>query len=189
MAKQETSLSRQNLCPLDINSLMTDLTRASDRHQLSREELLERIKDYFTSISTTEVDEQTGRVITRWISPPTQTGLARSIGCHRSTLHDALTGYGSKGPTYQEPHALQKIRYEDLDILRSAVEVIEEYHEARLSTANSCLGSVYFLNNASRKYWGAEVPEHDEMPHKRVLSASELPTVEQLLSATDSKQE
>ena len=188
--KQE--LTGKNIVPLDINQFVEDLeNNATDkRRQLTHDEVLDRIRAYFNSITRTVHDQETGEVTTEWISPPTKSGLARSLGIDRSTLVDYVSGIGSKGIPYTEEHGNQKVRAEDMPLVRSAVAFVEEFYEGRLASSGNQSGSIFFLLNSRARTWQqwTKIEEQEEVPKRRALTANELPTLAQLeLSETDSK--
>lgn len=187
--KQEIT-TKKILCPVDVNQLVEDMEHNSnDRHQLTHDEVLNRIKGYFNSITRTVHDQEAGEVTTEWISPPTKSGLARSLGIDRTVIPDILSGTNSKGEPYQTSHGNQRIAYSDMGLVRQAVALIEEYYEAQLSSGRVPAGSIFWLLNSRRRHWANEDEvETEELPKRRVLSANELPTLAQLgLSETDSE--
>lgn len=94
----------------------------------TREELIDRILDYFNRISTTIVDEQTGApIMSKWLTPPSFSGLALAIGISPTTLRN-----------YQQ-------RDEYSDIVLQARAIIESYYEESLNSRNRATGAIFAL--------------------------------------------
>lgn len=94
----------------------------------TREELIDRILDYFNRISTTIVDEQTGvPIMSKWLTPPSFSGLALAIGISPNTLRN-----------YQQ-------RDEYSDVVLQARAIIESYYEESLNSRNRATGAIFAL--------------------------------------------
>lgn len=94
----------------------------------TREELIDRILDYFNRISTTIVDEQTGvPIMSKWLTPPSFSGLALAIGISPQTLRN-----------YQQ-------RDEYSDVVLQARAIIESYYEESLNSRNRATGAIFAL--------------------------------------------
>ena len=94
----------------------------------TREELIDRILDYFNRISTTIVDEETGvPIMSKWLTPPSFSGLALAIGISPQTLRN-----------YQQ-------RDEYSDVVLQARAIIESYYEESLNSRNRATGAIFAL--------------------------------------------
>ena len=94
----------------------------------TREELIDRILDYFNRISTTIVDEETGvPIMSKWLTPPSFSGLALAIGISPNTLRN-----------YQQ-------RDEYSDVVLQARAIIESYYEESLNSRNRATGAIFAL--------------------------------------------
>lgn len=94
----------------------------------SREELIEKITDYFNRITTTIVDENTGApIMSRWLTAPSFSGLALAIGISSSTLR-----------RYQQ-------RDEYSDIVLTARGIVECFYEEGLNNRNTATGAIFAL--------------------------------------------
>ena len=94
----------------------------------SREELIDEVTDYFDRITTTIIDEETGApIMSKWLTPPSFSGLALAIGLSPQTLR-----------TYQQ-------RDEYSDVVLQARAIIESYYEESLNNRNRATGAIFAL--------------------------------------------
>ena len=160
----------------DIKAILEE----GDVEMLNREEVLERITNYFNSCLRIAIDENTGEQVPTWVRNPTKSGLALALGVDAQTLIDYVKGVNStgRGFSWTNPDAKRVVSNEDFDIVRKAYALIESFYEEKLGDNRNNAGVIYWLNNTANSKWSNEQEfkfgtiEYD---HRRVLSAAELP--------------
>ena len=121
----------------------------------SRQELLDRVKNYFASCVKQAIDEDTGQAVTVWARNPTKSGLALCLGISSQTLIDYVKGKNSEDKPYSidRPDKKRNIAVEDFDILRKAYSLIEMFYEEKLGENRNNAGVIYWLNNTANTKW------------------------------------
>lgn len=134
---------------------VTQYLRGGNGAKLSRDELINRIIQFFTDFTTQYVDETTGEVSFTWKSNPTKSALARYIGVTAETLSRYLKGEHNGGKPYNivrpGPHAI--VAPADFDVIRSAATIIEEFYEGRLGLNANNAGSIFWLKCMDNTRW------------------------------------
>lgn len=134
-----------------------EFLRREEEGMLSREELISRIENYFLSCVRTIEDEKTGAIETVWATPPTKSGLARTLGCQVQTLLDYINNRNSKGNLYSHnPDYKRVVSNEDFDLIKKAYLLIEEFYEMQLSQNKNNSGSIFWLLNSRNGLWSNE---------------------------------
>ena len=122
---------------------------------LTRQEVLERVRSYFSACTKQVQDEETGELLTTWTRNPTKSGLALCLGITSQTLVDYVRGRNSVGDPYssENPDYKRVVATEDFDILRRAYAIIEDFYESRLGENRNNSGSIFWLLNSSNTRW------------------------------------
>lgn len=133
---------------------VTQYLKGSSGAKLSRNELINRVSQFFVDFTTQCMDEDTGEVTFTWKSNPTKSALARYIGITAETLSRYLRGERNGAP-YNETHpgARAIVAASDFDIIRSAATIIEEFYESRLGLNANNAGSIFWLKCLDNARW------------------------------------
>lgn len=120
----------------------------------SRQEIIDRIADYFQSITEKVVDEDSGEVRTVWKRNPTKSGLALSLNMTVESLSRIVNDRNTDGQPFQEkPTPTTKIGKPDFDVILTAYTLITDFYEQNLGKNMNNSGSIFWLNNAQNGKW------------------------------------
>lgn len=121
----------------------------------TREELMQKITEFFSEITSTEVDPETGETVTVWKTAPTKARLALKLGISAQVLIDYVHGGHGTGHnlSYQGTTRKSLVKESDFDLLRNAYQLIESYYEGLLSLNRNNSGSIFWLLNSDRSKW------------------------------------
>ena len=135
-----------------------DILQGGEEKVLSRGELQDKVKSYFSSCMRLAKDEDSGELITVWGKNPTKSGLALALGIDKQTLLDYVKGINSANKPFSStnPDNKRRVAVEDFDILRKAYTLIEEFYESKLGDNRNNAGVMYWLNNAHNSKWSNE---------------------------------
>ena len=133
--------------PFEIERYLT----RSQGIQMSREEVLKRIQEYFASCTESYEDEDNGGIYYRWRRNPTKSGLARALGITAETLSHYCTDSIKGHPYYDTNQSV--INRNDFDLLYSAFTVIQEFYEGNLAKNRNNSGSIFWLLNVGESRW------------------------------------
>jgi hypothetical protein len=148
---------------------------------LSRNEVKDRISDYFQSCMTIATDEETGETNFVWKRNPTKSALAVCLGITADTLISYVKGADKHGNMYKQQgfnDKVQKIATADFDLLRRAYSLIESFYEEKLGDNRNNAGTIFWLNNRENTKWSNQqeftfnTPDTSNVSH---LRASDLP--------------
>lgn len=152
---------------------VTEYLRCGNGARLSREELINRISQFFSDFTMQCMDEDTGDITFTWKSCPTKASLARYIGVTAETLSRYLRGERNGSPYNAEnPGSRAVVAASDFDIIKGAVNIIEEFYEGRLGVNMNGAGSIFWLKCNDDSRW------HDKQ--ELSLSANAGQNIEQL---------
>ncbi len=127
---------------------------AEDAEMLSREELINRINEYFNECIERIYDADTCRYVDAWRKAPTKAGLARKLGITTQVLIDYCNGTNSNGIKYSDrPDYKRVVANDDFPIVRKAVALIEEFYESQLPVNKNNAGTIFWLKNARGSNW------------------------------------
>ena len=127
---------------------------AEDAEMLSREELINRINEYFNECTERIYDADTCRYVDAWRKAPTKAGLARKLGITTQVLIDYCNGTNSIGKKYSDrPDYKRVVANDDFPIVRKAVALIEEFYESQLPVNKNNAGTIFWLKNARGSNW------------------------------------
>lgn len=137
--------------PTDIQNLVC----AKRKEPYTREELRQKIAEYFAECTSTEVDQETGETVTVWKTAPTKGRLALKLGISAQVLIDYVhNGHGAgHGLPYQGRNKKQLVDESDFDLLQNAYQLIQSYYESLLSQNRNNSGSIFWLLNSDRAKW------------------------------------
>ncbi len=122
--------------------------------RLSREELISRVSQFFSDFTTQCMDEDTGEITFTWKSCPTKASLARYIGVTAETLSRYLRGERNGSPYNAEtPGGRAVVAASDFDVIKGAVNIIEEFYEGRLGVNMNGAGSIFWLKCHDDSRW------------------------------------
>lgn len=149
--------------PIDVISNYLHDGGETDMAQLTRQQVTDKIVEYFKSVTETCVDSDSGEIVTRWTENPTKSGLAMALGVCTDTLTRYLNNERNGG-TYSLDNSNSYISPADFDLLRKASTIIESFYESRLGLNQNNSGSIFWLLNKKNNHWSNQqqiVVEHD----------------------------
>lgn len=122
--------------------------------RLTREELRQRIEQFFMDYTEAYVDENTGKVGYTWKSNPTKAALARYIGISAETLSRYARGEHD-GMPYNAicPGNRGVVSPSDFDLIHSAYTLLQEFFEGRLALNANNAGVIFWLKNRDSIRW------------------------------------
>lgn len=146
-----------------VESILNDTSTG----QLTRAELIERLKAYFATKIQLVTDEA-GNEYYCWVAPPLKTELALVLGISYRTIARYCCGEYKPGSIYQGQRE-RRISLEDVDLLQKAMDVITSYYEKKLTTSRTPAGPIFWLLNASQSEWTNDqkltVAREEETPY------------------------
>lgn len=119
---------------------------------MSREELQQKIIEYFQSKISIVEDEETGETVSVWRSSPTKSELAAKLGISTATLARYNRGEYAGGRQYQGL-TREKIAPEDFPLIQKAMLIIADFYERQLSLNRNHTGAIFWLLNAENEKW------------------------------------
>ena len=127
------------------------LLNTGSKRQLSREEVQNRINNYFSSCIEEYEDEDTNETFFRWRRNPTKAGLAIALGVTAETLSHYVSNR-VWGKEYANT-VQSKVSRNDFDLIQAAVSVIQSYYEGNLGKNRNNSGSIFWLLNVGEERW------------------------------------
>lgn len=140
-----------------IEEIQQMLRGGEDGLMLSRDEVEQKITDYFRSKICTIENEETGQTV--WKSAPTKSELAAKLGISLSTLARYNRGEYSGGRTYQGMTS-EVCEPESFPIIQRAMLIISDFYERQLSLNKNNSGVIFWLLNAQNEKWSNEQEIH-----------------------------
>lgn len=125
-------------------------------HKLTRKELSEKIIGYFKSCFDEVLNEETGVIERIWKIPPTKSGFCLWLGLSQKTLSNYLKDTRTDGLPFngsEDEHSTRYVSTNDFDLLHTAVSIIENYYEQKLSENRNVAGVIFWLNNIQNPAW------------------------------------
>lgn len=119
---------------------------------MTRQQVINRIVGYFQSITEVYAEEETGRVLTRWLQNPTKAGLARALGVRVETLSRYASDKRNAEP-YSRENSHAVISPEDFDLIHKSYCIISEFYEGQLGKNQNNSGSIFWLLNKNSEQW------------------------------------
>lgn len=138
---------------LSIDTIERILQGEGDNTVLSREEVINRTKEYFNSCIGVVKNEETGELETVWTRNPTKSAYALALGINRYTLQCYLTEKQPDGKPYGITPRNRIIANENFDVLQRACSLIESFYEEKLAENRNVAGCIFWLNNTNNKAW------------------------------------
>ena len=137
--------------------MLTELFNPEKQERrLTRQELSNRIIEYFKSCIDEVLDVETGQIEKVWKKAPTKSGLCLVLGIDIKTLSNYLKDERSDGLPFNnaaDEHCKRVVSRNDFDLLHIAVNVIENFYEGKLSENRNCAGIIFWLNNLRNPAW------------------------------------
>lgn len=167
-----------------LSEIQEILQGSNSDMKFTRQEVIERISDYFSSCTGDAVDEETGETVRVWKRNPTKAGLALSLGLSSQTLADYVSGNRSDGKPYSEAREDVKraISNGDFDVIRKAYSLIEMFYEEKLAENRNNAGTIFWLNNLQNDRWSNEqsfkFDYQTEQRNAPTLTAADLPRLD-----------
>mgnify|MGYP006069738153 CR=1 FL=1 len=127
------------------------LLNTGSKRQLSREEVQNRINNYFSSCIEEYEDEDTNETFFRWRRNPTKAGLAIALGVTAETLSHYVSNR-VWGKEYANT-VQSTVSRNDFDLIQAAVSVIQSYYEGNLGKNRNNSGSIFWLLNVGEERW------------------------------------
>lgn len=158
MQDQWTTIAKDGSLAMDAGQIKDFLEDGGGEDvTLTRQELIERITNYFKSCMRETEDKETGEIINKWVRNPTKGGLAISIGVELQTLIDYVKGHDSTGRRYTDKaRASRRVATEDFDVIRKAYALIEAFYEEKLALNRNNAGAIFWLVNSRERQWTNE---------------------------------
>lgn len=119
---------------------------------MTRQQVIERISSYFQSITEVYTDEDSGRVLTRWLQNPTKSGLARTLGIRVETLSRYANDKRNSEP-YSRTNSHAVVSPDDFDLIHKAYTLVSEFYEGQLGKNQNNSGSIFWLLNKDNERW------------------------------------
>lgn len=119
---------------------------------MTREELQQKIVEYFQSKISLVEDEETGGTVSIWRSAPTKSELAAKLGISTATLARYNRGEYAGGRQYQGL-TREKIAPEDFPLIQKAMLIIADFYERQLSLNKNNSGCIFWLLNSENEKW------------------------------------
>lgn len=127
------------------------LLNTGSKRQLPREEVQNRINNYFSSCIEEYEDEDTNETFFRWRRNPTKAGLAIALGVTAETLSHYVANR-VWGKEYANT-VQSTVSRNDFDLIQAAVSVIQSYYEGNLGKNRNNSGSIFWLLNVGEERW------------------------------------
>lgn len=127
------------------------LQNTGSKRQLTREEVQNRINNYFSSCIEEYEDKDTNETFFRWRRNPTKAGLAIALGVTAETLSHYVTNRVWGKEYLNTTHST--VSSNDFDLIQAAVSVIQSYYEGNLGKNRNNAGSIFWLLNVGEERW------------------------------------